>query len=124
MLRKLGIVIVGLCLVAVFTLKANAQQTTPSANPQGQGRGAQLRQEIRQRIETLRHEEQEIVAKIKELRERLNSIRERIRRERERLQGLRGGQQGHHGQGQPNAQPQQQPASTPAPTSTATTQQK
>jgi len=58
MIRKLGIVVVGLCMAFAFVLKANAEQAAVSSpNPQKQQLGAkheameQQRQALRQEIE-------------------------------------------------------------------------
>jgi peptidoglycan hydrolase CwlO-like protein len=92
MLRKSGIVIVVICLATVFIFKANAHQITPGGNPQGQGQGDRLRQEIqslKQQEEQLQSQIQQIEAQAKPLREQLSSIRAKIRADREKIRNLR-----------------------------------
>ena len=92
MLRKLGIVIAVLFVLAVFTLKTNAHQLIPGGNPQGQGQGDQLRQEIQslqQQAEKLELQIQQIEAQAKPLKEQLHSVRAKIRQNREKIRNLR-----------------------------------
>jgi len=104
MVKKLGLVLFGLCLVSVLILKANAQQTPSSGNPHGQGEAAQLRQEIQslqQQAEQLRAQIQQIEAQAKPIREQLNSIHQKIKADRAKLLNLR---EEHKGQRQEHQQ--------------------
>ena len=72
MVRRLGVIVIVLCMLFVFTLKANAQQAPSNTAPQGQGPAAQLRQEIqslRQQAEQIHSQLQQLEAQAKPLRE-------------------------------------------------------
>ncbi|MCX5698860.1 MAG: hypothetical protein NTX01_04100 [Candidatus Omnitrophica bacterium] len=92
MLRRFGIVIVVLFISTSFTLKANAQQPASSGKPQGQGEGAQLRQEIaslEQQAKPLRAQLEQLGKQAKPIREQLHLIRKKLEADREKLKYLR-----------------------------------
>ncbi len=60
MMRRLGVVVAILCIVVTSTLKANAEQATTGGSAQGQGVGEQLRQEI----ESLRKQGEQLCSKL------------------------------------------------------------
>ena len=118
MMRKVGIIVVVLCMAVIFTLKANAEQVQSGSNVQAQGEGSQLRQEIQslqQQAQQLHSQLQQLEAQAKPLREQLRSIREKIRADREKLRVLRGERREHRQDMRQQHQAQQQGQFQPVP---------
>jgi peptidoglycan hydrolase CwlO-like protein len=110
MMRKFGVVIAVLFMAAAFALRVNAEQTTNTAKPQGNGEAAQLHREIEAleqqakplraqlqpieaQVKPLRAQIQQLEAQAKPIREQLRPIQQKIKADREKLQGLRGERQ-------------------------------
>ena len=119
MVRKLGIIIAVLCMIATFAVKAGAEQAAPStgnAQVQGQAQADQIRQEmesLRQQAEQIRSQIEQIRAQVKPLREQLHSIREKIKDDKGKLRRLKVGNREEHREHHQQALQQHQAPATP-----------
>ena len=106
--KRLGILMMTLCMAGTLTLRANAQGAPPPVeSSQDQAQMDQIRQDLqslRQQAEALRKQLQPIMAQAKPLQEQLRAIREKMRADREKLGGMH---REHHQKHSDQAHPMQ-----------------